>query len=52
MTVNVAELRQHLAWFEDDCNVVAVDESGRRYHIVELDETDGSFVRLVVREIR
>lgn len=49
MTINVVELRQHLAWFEDERNVVAVDEAGRRYEIVEVGETNGGDPRLVVR---
>lgn len=49
MTINVEELRHHLAWFADGCNVVAVDEAGQRFEIVEVGETNGGDVRLVVR---
>lgn len=48
MTINVAELRQHLAWFDEHREVVAVDEAGQRFDITAVDEAAGE-VRLVVR---
>lgn len=49
MTINVEELRQHLAWFEGDVDVVAVDEAGRRFDIVAVGDAEDIRVRLVVR---
>lgn len=49
MTINVVELRQHLAWFDDAHTVNAFDEAGMRFEIVEVGETNDGDVRLVVR---
>lgn len=42
MTCNVTELRHHIAWFDEACNVFCVDSNGRRYEIVKLLDVKGS----------
>jgi len=49
MTINVEELRQHLAWFDEHREVVAVDEAGQRFEITAVGHTEDGDVRLVVR---
>lgn len=51
MTVNVAELRQHLAWFDEQRDAWAVDEFGQWFEIIEVGETNGGDPRLVVRKL-
>lgn len=51
MTINVEELRQHLAWFADWRNVVAVDEASQRFEITAVGHTEDGDVRLVVRVV-
>lgn len=49
-TCNVCELRHHIAWFDEERIVFAVDESGRRYEITKLLDVDESPV-LQIREV-
>ena len=51
MTCNVTELQHHIGWFDDPREVICVDDSGKRYEIVELLDVDQSPV-LKIREAR
>lgn len=51
MTCNVTELQHHIGWFDNAREVICVDDSGKRYEIVELLDVDQSPV-LKIREAR
>ena len=51
MTCNVCELRHHIAWFDETCDVFAVDDAGRRYEIYKMLDVQGAPV-LRIREVQ
>ena len=48
MTINVVELRQHLAWFDEEKDVVAINEKGERFEIVKVGDSDKGEVTLMI----
>lgn len=51
MTCNVTELRHHINWFDELCDVFCVDDAERRYEIVKLLDVDGGPV-LQIKEVQ
>lgn len=51
MTCNISELRQHIAWFNDDDLVYVVDDKGNWHEVVKLLGMKDGKPRLAVKQV-